>query len=187
MNVPENRSIEWVIPENRSIEWVKDADLIPRAEYYDIPLVDDADMMQNYFGKFRSFAAGCDLAFFDADKGLEITSTRYGLKGSSQYLYENELVKTYEAGLSVLVYQHFHRVEHTSFLQREAPRLRALTSVAEVIAFRTSFTSFLLVPQPRHLAYLRARSEYIKDVWPQLESKRRWIPYMRVVSHMENE
>jgi hypothetical protein len=165
-------------PENRSVDWAKDMDLIPGARYYDIPLRDSASAREVYFERFLTFSEQCHLAFFDPDVGLEIQSTPYGRKGSSRYLYEDELAETYDAGISVLVYQHFKRIERSYFLQTEASRLRALTGAAEIIAFCTTRVAFLLVPQPAHLAYLRERSEYVEGVW---------APHITVVRHMESE
>lgn len=182
LHAPDPLLFEWMTQimadrENRSVSWIRNAALIPHAVYYDPPLMDGATLRRIYFERFLSFAAECDLAFFDADKGLENSRPQYGLTGSSQYLYENELVQTYEAGLSVLAYQSYGRdVTRPAFLERESLRLRKLTGAAEVIAFRTSFTSFLLVPQPRHLVYLRERSKYINDVWAPIKGM--WLPYI---------
>ncbi len=164
-------------PENRSVNWASETSLIPNARYYVKPLTDSASTRDSYFERYLSLANDCDLAFFDPDIGLEIQSTPYGRKGSSKYLYEDELVETYDAGLSILVYQHFKRIERTYFLRTEASRLRTLTGATEIIAFCTNRVTFLLVPQPRHLAYLQQRSEYVEDIW---------APHITVMRHIES-
>ncbi len=154
-------------PENRHVGWAKTADLIPAAVYYDAPLADDASRRRDYFERFLAFARGSDLVFFDPDNGLEVLSKPYGKRGSNRYLYWDELSRAFAAGHSILVYQHFPRVERTAFMQILSAELCGRTGAAEIFTFRTANVVFLLIPQQRHLAYLRERSAQVERVWGQ--------------------
>ena len=72
-------------------------------------LTDHKEKRRAYFSDCHTRFAGCDLIFFDPDNGLEIKSTQRGHKGSRKFLYWDEACDMFEAGSSVLIYQHFIR------------------------------------------------------------------------------
>lgn len=94
-----------------------------------------------------------DLVFFDPDNGLEVSLPK-GRKNSSKYLYLDEAAAFYEAGKSLLIYQHFPRVERKAFLTSCTERLRSVASGCAVWAFTTSHVVFLLLIHPESPARL---------------------------------
>ena len=92
-------------------------------------------------------AAKHDLVFLDPDNGLEIKSTRKGNKGSSKFLYYDELVKLYEQGDSLLIYQHFIREERNQFILRISDKLKESTGCNIIFPLITSNVVFFLIPK----------------------------------------
>jgi hypothetical protein len=128
-------------------------------------LADHKDKRSAYFSKCATCFAGCDLVFFDPDNGLEIKSTQLGHKDSSKFLYWNEVCGTFEAGSSVLIYQHFIREERDGFIARKASELQRRTKAAAVFSFRTPHVLFVLASQERHAAGFRKKLGVIKSFW----------------------
>lgn len=128
-------------------------------------LADHKDKRSAYFSKCATCFAGCDLVFFDPDNGLEIKSTHLGHKDSSKFLYWNEVCGTFEAGSSVLIYQHFIREERDGFIARMASELQRRTKAAAVFSFRTPHVLFVLASQERHAAGFRKKLGVIESFW----------------------
>ena len=83
-----------------------------------------------------------DLVFFDPDNGIE-RSIPIGRRGSSKYIYWNEIVATFESGASILVYQHFPREKRESFTTKLLDELRCRTKSVYVHAWSASHVIFL--------------------------------------------
>ncbi|MGQ4274953.1 hypothetical protein [Terrihabitans sp. B22-R8] len=113
----------------------------------------------------RSALASADLVFFDPDNGLEI-SLRKGRKNSSKFVYLDEIAAFYAAGQSILIYQHFPRIEREAFIARCAERLRAIAPNADVWAFRTKHVVFLLLINPRTTAAIEPAAHSATSRWP---------------------
>jgi len=152
-------------PEGRNVAQAKETSIIPRASYYDDLLTDAATIRRAYFERFLDAAQGSDLVFFDPDNGLEVRSKPPGGKDSNKYLYYDELARTFAANHSVLVYQHFPRIERGAYLEMVAGNLRERTGASEILSFRTANVAFLLIPQQQHRAYFEERSEQVRATW----------------------
>jgi hypothetical protein len=109
-------------------------------------------------------AGGCDLVFFDPDNGIEV-KLRVGRKGSSKYLYWDEIGRFWKAGHSLLIYQHFPRLPRGLFIEAKGGELIHKTGALEVISFRTSHVVFFLLPQEERGVFFRARSEEVAGDW----------------------
>ncbi len=157
----------------RDVRWVRTTGVIPGARFCEERLTDEAGERGPWFTRFLRIAAGSDLVFFDPDNGLEVTSVPYGTRGSGRYLYRRELLATFRAGHSVLVYQHFPRVRRERFTKALAKELSTQTGAPEVISFRTSRVVLLLVPQSDCRDYFRARSDEVRRIWdPHIATER---------------
>jgi alpha-methylacyl-CoA racemase len=152
-------------PGNRGVAWVETSGILPRATFYAQLLNDAAAERIQYFREFQAVARGCDLVFFDPDNGLDVPSTPYDRSGSRKYLYGHELADTFQAGHSVLVYQHFPHVKRDPFIEAQSQRVLANTGAPEVLSYRTAHTVFLLAPQPGHLETFRRRSQEVVRQW----------------------
>jgi len=132
--------------------------------FYVEELRDDKAARAAYFQEFWSRLPGKDLVFFDPDNGLDVPSKPVGRKGSSKYLYRNELLPTWRSNSSILIYQHFPRKERSEFIERIARGIRIDTKPLEVVSFRTPNVVFFLMVQPRH-RHLVDRAKAVQQVW----------------------
>lgn len=148
-------------PAERTVKLAETADILPTTQFYSAILKDNAAERRQYFDRFFNDLSGCDLIFFDPDNGLEVPSKPYGKKDSSKYLYRQEVQEAYRRGYSLLIYQHFSRQARRLFINNLVKQLFETTGAPEIVTFSTGQTLFLLLPQPRHLEYFRARSKAV--------------------------
>ncbi len=153
------------VKRERSVQLAEQIEIIPGARYYTELLQDAASEREKYFAGFMQMAQGSDLVFFDQDNGMEIQSVQYGKKNSSKYLYWHELVPVYDAGYSVLLYQHYPRVKHDEFRNKMFRDVCDRMDVLDVIMFSTSSVLFVLVPQEELFSWFTHRAMLIQQVW----------------------
>lgn len=140
-----------LIRNERRVESVETHGLIPNATFHSALLTDGQAARQQYFAELSQRAAQAEIVFFDPDNGLEVKSVKYGWRNSAKYLYWQEAVATYQAGCSVLIYQHYPRARREEFARSKACELLERTSAPAVIAIRTAHAAYFLTPQPQHL------------------------------------
>lgn len=128
-------------------------------------LSDHEGKRDDYFSECSTRFAGCDLIFFDPDNGLEIKSTQRGHKDSCKFLYWEEVCGTFEAGSSVLIYQHFIREQRDGFIARMAGELERRTKAAAVFSYRTPHVLFLLASHEKHAAGFRKQLGPVQAFW----------------------
>lgn len=140
-------------PDRRRLQSIEDSGAIPGAAYFNETLPDDligrAAFMERCSTQFRD----AELVFFDPDNGLEVSLPK-GRKNSSKYLYLDEVAAFYEARKSLLIYQHFPRVERKAFLAACTERLCGGAPGCAVWAFTTSHVVFFLLVHPESPARL---------------------------------
>ncbi|WP_457663738.1 hypothetical protein [Sinorhizobium medicae] len=134
-------------PGRRRLKAIEDSGAIPGAIYHNDLLLDDASSRQAFMDACASEFCKIDLAFFDPDNGLEV-SLRKGHKNSSKYLYLDEVADFYGAGKSLLIYQHFPRMERSAFVDRCVARLRSAAPGTFLGAFTTAHVVFFLLLHP---------------------------------------
>jgi hypothetical protein len=140
-------------PDRRRLQTIEDSEAIPGALYHNETLPDDAPSRAAFMERCSSQFHDAELVFFDPDNGLEVSLPK-GRKNSSKYLYLDEVAAFYEAGKSLLIYQHFPRVERKAFLASCTGRLRGVAPGCTVWAFTTSHVVFLLLVHPESPARL---------------------------------
>ncbi len=149
----------------RNILEAVSSDKFSNATFHNQILGDDADQRKQYFSDMRELFQDVDLIFFDPDNGLEVKSKPLGKKDSSKFLYWSEVVGSYEAGHSVLLYQHFIRENRESFISRIVADIREKTGSNNVIYFRTANVVFFLIIQDRHSQYFSEKAKIISKKW----------------------
>lgn len=113
---------------------------------------------------------GCDLVFLDPDNGLEIKSKKIGTKNSRKFALWDEVRAYWEQGSSLLIYQHWIRMERSAFFNQQATHLKELLGVDQVIGINTAHVLFLLVPQSQHLKQLEVGLTLLPLGWDSLMS-----------------
>jgi CBS domain-containing protein len=159
----------------RDVRYVEEVGLLPSTRFYDELLHDDAGSRENYFETFWQVSKGCDLVFFDPDNGLEVKSKPYGKRDSCKYLYWRELEKAVASGHSVLVYQHFRRVQRDRFIEQMVQEIGEHTGIGIIYSFRTAHVVFFLLLTDQQEA---AFEGYIEDV------ERVWADQFSVIKHI---
>lgn len=128
---------------------IEKSGILPGAIFYSDLIPDSAharaDFMSATWQRFKSV----DLVFFDPDNGIEVSKPK-GRKGSSKYIYWNEIEATYRRGHSVLVYQHFDRQSREDQIAKRCRELRRRLPASDIWLFRTSHVLFLLAVHERH-------------------------------------
>lgn len=150
---------------NRNVCEVGNSNKFSNIIFYDPILEDDAGRREQYFADMLKLFQDVDLIFYDPDNGLEVKSKKYGCKDSSKFLYWNELVESYEAGHSILIYQHFRRVNRDDFVSMNSEEIHAKTGSQNIISFRTSHVVFFLIAQKKHSAYFLKKSQTVTEIW----------------------
>ncbi len=151
--------------DQRRLHSIENSGAIPGAQYFNTTLGTNIRGRQAYMDMCRAEFARSDLVFFDPDNGIEV-SLKKGRKGSSKYVYLDEVSAFYEDGKSVLIYQHF-----PFFIKREitiakcGARLNACAPGAQLWAFRTTHVVFLLLVHPDQLARIIPAAERAAVIW----------------------
>lgn len=140
--------------------------IIPGAAYFNEELPREMRARAGFMTRCRLAAAGSDLVFLDPDNGLEVKSTAKGRSGSERYLFLDEAAAFYAAGHSLLIYQHFGRVERDAFVADCAERLLAVAPGAGFRAFRTGHVVFLLLIHPSSPKSLSDAADGTATRWP---------------------
>lgn len=153
-------------PDRRRLQTIEDSDAVAGALYYNETLPNDLSGRSAFMERCASQFRNADLVFFDPDNGLEVSLPK-GRKNSSKYLYLDEMAAFYEAGKSLLIYQHFPRVERATFMAQRTEQLRSVASGCAIWAFTTSHVVFFLLAHPESPARLAVAA---------LEACGRWEP-----------
>lgn len=149
----------------RDVRGVETVAILPSCRFAPGLLPDDAEGRVAYFETFAGVTEGCDLIFFDPDNGIEVKSKPYDHNGSSKYVYWREIEDAFDAGHSLLIYQHFPHVKRGPYTRSKARELADKTCASEVYSFRTPRVLFLLAPQEHHREFFRDRSKEVPEVW----------------------
>jgi hypothetical protein len=149
----------------RDVGEIENSGILPGCRFFSDLVPDDRRERDSWFRRFLDLAEGCDLIFFDPDNGIEVKSRPRGHKDSSKYLYWHEIEQAFQAGHSLLIYQHFPREERHPFIERKAREVADRTGAAEVLSLRTPRVLFLLAPQEERLQFFRERSKQVAHGW----------------------
>ena len=149
--------------ERRDVSYVQRKNLIPRATYYSRRLTDGN--REEFFTEFEKVSDGLDLIFFDPDNGMEVRSVLMGARGSHKYLYWIELTRSFSRGHSLLVYQHFPRIERKKFTTLMLKTLHRKTGVKTIYSLRAGSVVFFLLPQRRHAKIFGNAAKQIQRKW----------------------
>jgi len=149
----------------RNVEAAEELKLIDNTYYFTKVLQHKNPEREEYFNDFDTNAANCDLIFFDPDNGIEVNSCPSGRKNSPKYLYWEEIIKCYEAGHSLLIYQHFPRIERKLFISQISENIKAKLDVDTVINFQTSNVLFIFIPQTNMKEYYLENSRKVEHTW----------------------
>ena len=149
----------------RDLMIVEESGILPNTDFYSNALTDSSEERYKYFDGLMDFALGRPLVFFDPDNGLEVKSVKYGQKGASRYLYLHEISKFFEAGHSLLVYQHLPPKPREPLIRELASKLMGEVNSESVYVFRTAHVAFFLVPQTSDIDQFSEAASQVQATW----------------------
>lgn len=149
----------------RSVTLIEGTELLPRTRYFGALVPDGRSERENWGKDLLRAASGVDLVFLDPDNGIEVPSKPVGRKGSSKYITWEEIQTLWEAGCSLLIYQHFGREKRLTFTQRLVSELGRHTGERSTGAFCTPHVLFLLASQARHVQRFRDAMPLLSKQW----------------------
>jgi len=96
---------------------------------------------------FTSQLAPNSFVFLDPDNGLEVASIPPGAPASTKYVYFDEVRQVWGKGHSLMIYQHFPRVNRRKYVLERLNQLTADLPYSRALAILTSHVAFLGVLQ----------------------------------------
>jgi hypothetical protein len=151
------------------VAMIEQTTLLGQAHFASGLLTDRKSERDAFFADCATRFGSCDLVFFDPDNGAEVGSVARGKPGSHKYVYWDEVQAAFEAGSSVLLYQHFIREKREPFTCRIAKKLASTTGSRTLFSFRTPPVLFVMASQPRHADEFRKSLDTISRSWPARE------------------
>ncbi len=124
---------------------IEKSGLLSGVRFYNKILKDDIEARNKYFKGLLSIARPYDLVFLDPDNGIEISSVKKGGKNSSKYIFLDEIGRFWNSGYSLLIYQHFPRVERISYIKTQLNRLSKIAPKATLLAVKTAYMAYFVV------------------------------------------
>lgn len=149
----------------RQVSLIAGSSLLPNTSYYSALVPDARNDRRCWLEGLLLAAKGMDLVFLDPDNGIEVKSKAVGQRGSSKHVAWEEIDAVWDAGCSLLIYQHFPRESRRSFIERLGSELQGRTGAAFTEAFKTPHVLFLLAAQERHESTFRTAIEAKLPVW----------------------
>jgi len=143
---------------------IESSGIIPNARFVDA-LLTDKTKRATYFEAALSDLAEADLIFFDPDNGVAANPPNKQPRRSSKFIYLHEIAAAYERQHSILIYQHFPRVQRDQFIGKLGMELAHLSASVKLWYFRTPFAVFFLLIHPNHSAALVTAAEAVPDRW----------------------
>ena len=147
----------------RSLAMIENNNILADTLFHSSILTDDIAQRQLYFKNMLDRFKSVHLIFFDPDNGIEV-SVPAGKRKTCKYLYWSEIEQVWQRGHSVLIYQHFGRVQRTTCISNLMTTLHHQTG-GTIVSFKTPHTLFLLAIQNNHLGFLQTGVERLSLNW----------------------
>jgi len=149
----------------RAVRHIEHSALLSKTRYYSDLLGDGAASRATHMTSALRSLSPSDLLFFDPDNGLEVKSVPYGSRGSSKYIYWDEVQQAWKTGASLLIFQHFNREPRLALVGRLSDELAKRTGSPLVAAIHTAHVLFLFAGQSRHRGAFEPAAKLIADRW----------------------
>lgn len=146
---------EIVSTNRRLVTAVEESGVLGEAVFHSGPMPTEREGRSAYFGALGKLACPSSLLFLDPDNGIEVASVAAGRRHSERYVYWEELAALAASGGSLLVYQHFPRVERRSYLADLLARLDEECGGRQTFAAYTSQVGFLFAVSDERAAEVR--------------------------------
>lgn len=149
----------------RSVEMIENGGILPNFNFYKERFSEKILDRELFFRDFKNLYSSYDLIFFDPDNGIGIKSVKKGTRGSSRYIYLDEIAKNVNTGASILIYQHFPRKNRRDFITKLIREIMSLGVNINIFAYVTSYVVYLLLAQSRHEKTFERGNRNILQSW----------------------
>ncbi len=149
----------------RNVEIIALLGIIPDAKFCAALIPDDVALRKQIFADCIKDFSAQDLIFFDPDNGIEIKSKPEGRKDSNKFLYFSEIADAFRRDHSVLIYQHFPRIQRDRYIAKRVAQLRQSTGCKSIFSFSTSFVCFFLLAQSDRVDFFSSKIETVQKHW----------------------
>lgn len=140
----------------RSVAAVEASGVLGSCTFHSDRMPADAEGRAAYFAALAAHADAESMVFLDPDNGLAVPSAPKKRRGSERYVYWDEIALFRDACCSILIYQHFPRVQRAEYLKRISERLQAeLGSGYATFAAYTAHVGFLFGIRRKHVDVLK--------------------------------
>jgi hypothetical protein len=151
--------------DGRHIRHIEGPIHIPHARFFGA-MVPDSRVERTVWRKNMLAALDeSDVLFFDPDNGIEVPSIAIGRKGSSKYIYWEELIESWQRAKSLFVFQHFPRVKRNEYIPARAEEMASRLPGSSVIPLRSSNALFLLAYRSADSTQILRAVESIEKNW----------------------
>jgi hypothetical protein len=143
----------------RSISEIEKGHILPiNTNFYSVPLPyssgtrihrckDREEWFINSFSIFKT----TDIIFLDPDNGLQTLNLQKSQAKAVKYTFIDEILKYYDAGKSVVIYQHRDRSPKEKYNAMFKLLSAAVGCDIQVLRFkRVSVRDYIFIPQPKH-------------------------------------
>ena len=154
-----------VVNETKDLRLVENNDIVPGTDYFWNILADNRDERQAYFKELHREARDHDIVFLDPDTGIATNSIVKGRKGSSKYIFWDEMEDLWDRDHSLLVYQHFPRVNRIAYINDKIDEIRSNLDFHQTYAIRTTYMVYFLILQEGHAPHLEGLKDSIEGKW----------------------
>lgn len=113
------------------------------------------------------------IVFLDPDNGLEVASTKKGKVGAAKYIFLDEVQMVWQAGHSVIIYQHYPRVPRLPYARDQLARLKTVLRDMSQAALLTDRVAFLACIRDQHRQIVSLSLDRIVE---------RWNPHVSAIS-----
>jgi hypothetical protein len=149
----------------RNVRQIQKASILPNCTFYNDVVPESLNSRGVWTSQALKKFSDVDLVFFDPDNGIEVRSTRIGRKGSSKFVYWNEMEATWSQGYSLLVFQHFPRQNRLKYISQLTGEFSKRLVGAEVVPIITSNVVYVLAYHPQHKSKAQQAIDSIIKTW----------------------
>jgi hypothetical protein len=159
-----------IVTGNRNVAAVEGAGVLERATFFSRPLEDHLSSRLTYFREVWETLTEPALVFFDPDIGLAGANTRRGRVRSSMYVFDEELAEAYGHEHSLVIFDHWKRVQRIPYLLAAFKRVRTATRASSAFAvWGRPRVAFIVVPQEKHADALERAARKFAERWPGID------------------
>jgi hypothetical protein len=119
---------------------------------------------ENWFLNSLQSLSNADVVFLDPDNGLQTSNLQKSQVRAVKYTFIDEILKYYQAGKSVVVYQHRDRSLIVKYNAKFSTLSDIISCYIQVLRFKlVSVRDYIFLPQPKHKNLFRKLISTIKS------------------------